>query len=273
MRRHYWSCSKFADLIRGTKKIKSGTAKQWKRWKQLSESTHSFRHWAAEELLDRIQDVVFWVPDQIKNIKYYISNRWISKSHTLTAHKNHIERGKWCDVSGRIFPCLFDTLSDFVEIELPSLVDENKKKYGMKIWHRFPFVIWRNRQAGLDHLDWEMTLINDENNCCFDKNDPEYGKPTSQAISAKEIKDLYIWWNDIYPNRPDPYAISGWSEYCALKRKGDSVFDLLADDEDEKTTEIGNKSLRLLRQIESEYEEEDTEMMIRLIKIRDRLWT
>ena len=35
----------------------------------------------------------------------------------------------------------------------------------------------------------------------------------------------------------------------------------------------GEKALKLTHKIEQQYEREDEQMMIRLIKIRDRLWT
>jgi len=60
-----------------------------------------------------------------------------------------------------------------------------------------------------------------------------------QADVAKEIEILYKWWKYERPQRPDPY---------------------------EEDTDIRFK-------LEKAYEEEDEEMMIRLIKVRESLWT
>jgi hypothetical protein len=102
----------------------------------------------------------------------------------------------------------------------------------------------------------------------------DYNKPTRQAISAKEIKDLYTWWTVTYPNRPDPMDASGWSAHCdamRVKYPG-SMFSSLntKDAEDRKASD---KAHKLLQKIEKAYEKEDEAMLIRLIKIRDSLWT
>ena len=43
------------------------------------------------------------------------------------------------------------------------------------------------------------------------KDDPDWGKPTNQAVAAQEIKKLYLWWTQVRPTRPDAYAESGWT--------------------------------------------------------------
>ena len=105
--------------------------------------------------------------------------------------------------------------------------------------------------------------------------DPNYGKPTGQAIRAKEIKELYTWWTVTYPNRPDPYEASGWSAYCERMREeaGDGHRWIGMQSKNPETETMGTTALELLRKIEQDYEEEDEAMMIRLIKIRDSLWT
>ena len=78
------------------------------------------RYWIAEEALDYLQDFITWPVRKIYDIKYYINNRWVSKTHALTASVKDIPRGEWRDVGHRFLPCLFNELVDFVEIELPS---------------------------------------------------------------------------------------------------------------------------------------------------------
>jgi hypothetical protein len=101
---------------------------------------------------------------------------------------------------------------------------------------------------------------------------PEYGKPTGQALRAKEIKELYVWWTTVYPNRPDPYEVSGWTEYCEQARilNDGRLFGSKSTPELKK---LSDKSHKLLQKIETSYEKEDEAMMIRLIKARDSLWT
>ena len=109
----------------------------------------------------------------------------------------------------------------------------------------------------------------------MDKNAPNYGKPTPQAVKAQEILDLYKWWTEVYPNRPDPMDASGWSAYCDACRDehGDSLSGMLRQPKNPKLKKMGDKALKLCHKIEQQYEKEDEQMMIRLIKVRNGLWT
>jgi hypothetical protein len=179
-------------------------------------------------------------------------------------------------VGNRFLPCLFNELVDFVEIEsawshIAWGDKEARAKYNPPFWASgwFRWRVWRCPQAGLDHLDWAMTLTNTD--WCTPE-DPNYGKPTGQAIRAKEIKELYTWWTTVYPNRPDPYDASGWTEYCEQARilNDGRLFGGKSTPELKK---LSDKSHKLLQKIEAAYEKEDEAMMIRLIKARDSLWT
>ena len=101
---------------------------------------------------------------------------------------------------------------------------------------------------------------------------PEYGKPTSQAIAAKEILDLYTWWTETYRNRPEVYEASGWSQYCEASRISNGGR-LNFSEKSEELQKMCDTASKLLTKLEKEYEEEDEQMMIRLIKIRNSLWT
>jgi hypothetical protein len=171
---------------------------------------------------------------------------------------------------------LFNELVDFVEVEsawshIAWGDKEARAKYNPPFWASgwFRWRTWRCPEAGLDHLDWAMTLTNTD---WCDKDDPNYGKPTGQAIRAREIKELYIWWTQTYRNRPDPYEVSGWTEYCEKARElnGGKLFGGKSTPELKK---LSDKSHKLLQKIETAYEKEDEAMMIRLIKARDSLWT
>ena len=252
---HYWSCSPFADWLRGTKKLSVGTAEEWDDWTTTAQMKHNFRYWLAEEGLSYIQDFVTWPVRKIYDVKYYINNRWVSRTHSLTAHPRDIKPGQWQDVGNRFLPCLFNELVDFVEIESAwshiAWSDEGKAKYKAPFWATgwFRWRTWRCPQAGLDHLDWAMTLTNTD---YCDKDDPNYGKPTGQAIRAKEIKELYTWWTVTYRNRPDPYEVSGWTDYCEKARElnGGKLFGSKSTPELKK---MSDKSHKLLQKIEAAY--------------------
>ena len=222
-RNNYWSCSKFADWLRGTTKLKVGTAEDWDEWEKRAKSAYPVRWWLAEEGLDKVQNFIWWPIDRIYNVKYYINNRFISRTHSLTAHSRDIKPGQWCDVGNRFIPCLFNELRDFVEVELAwwhlAWSPEERPKYNMPWWAVGWWRVrtWRCPRAGLDNLKWQSKLVWTEDEC--EPGSPNIGKPTYQAEKALEILALYKWWTEVYPNRPDPHDASGWSEYCDRKRE------------------------------------------------------
>lgn len=92
----------------------------------------------------------------------------------------------------------------------------------------------RSPNDGIEHLLWEINLPNQEETF-----EGESKMNQSQAEFAKEQYELYNWWKNVRPTRIDP-----WEE-----KNEDPL------------------------EIELSYTNEDTEMLIRLIKIRNSLWT
>ena len=276
--RNYWTCSKFADWLRGTTKLKCGTAEEWDEWTKRAKANYPVRWWLAEEGLDYIQKFIMYIPDKLYSIKYYINNRFITRTHALTAHPRDIKPGTWADVGNRFLPCLFNELQDFVEVELAWwhlawASKEDRAKYNAP-WWRFGWWnirVWRCPQAGLDNLEWQRNLRWQADEVGDDS--PNLGKPTPQAIKAQEILDLYTWWTQVYRNRPDPMDASGWSAYCEASREANGGKLSWGGDKSPELKKMSDKAHKLLRKIENAYEKEDEEMMIRLIKVRHGLWT
>lgn len=277
---NYWSCTPFADWLRGTAKLGAGTSEEWDDWTTRAQMKHNFRYWLAEEALGHIQDFVTWPVRKIYDIKYYINNRWVTGTHAITAHARDIKPGQWQDVGNRFLPCLFNELVDFVEVEtawshIAWGSKEDRAKYNPPFWASgwWRWRTWRSPQAGLDHLDWAMTLTFGDD-MGVEEGDEHHGKPTGQATSAKEIKELYTWWTVTYRARPDPHDASGWTDHCETMRvKYPGNFFSSLNSKDKEDRAASNKAHKLLQKIEAAYEKEDEQMMIRLIKIRDSLWT
>lgn len=270
--RNYWSCNKLADWLRGTPKLDVGTSEEWDDWRTQAKSAHPVRYWIAEEGLDLVQDFVTLPIRKIYDAKYYINNRFITRTHALTAHPQDIKPGTWQDVGNRFLPCLFNELQDFVEVELPwshvAWDPVARKEFQAPFYATgwFRWRTWRCPEAGLAYLDWAATLTNKD----FIQ-EGEKEELTHQAKSAKEIKELYLWWTTAYRNRPDPMDASGWTDYCARTRNGDGNF--LFQPTDEATMKQRDRAIDLCNEIEQQYEQEDEEMLIRLIRIRNSLWT
>jgi len=279
MRNNYWTCSRFADWLRGTTKLKCGTSEEWHEWEARAKKNHPVRWWLAEEGLDHVQKFIMFVPDQLYAIKYYINNRWVTRTHALTAHSRDIPRGEWRDVGNRFLPCLFNELVDFVEVELAwwhiAWSDPaERRKYRAPFWATgwFRWRTWRCPQAGLDNLAWQMTCDNKD---YTPEDHPDYGQLTPQAHNAAEILALYTWWTKVYRNRLDPMDASGWTEYCNRKREEEDggVWSFMRDSKDPELKAFGEAALQKSHEIEEAYEKEDEEMLIRLIRVRNSLWT
>jgi hypothetical protein len=277
MRANYWSCSKFADWLRGTPKLKAGTGKEWRLWTEAAKESHPIRYWIVEEGLDYLQNFVNWPMDKIDNVRYYINNRWITRSHALTAHPRDIKPGQWQDVGNRFLPCLFNELVNFVEIEQAwhhVMWDQEARKRFAVPWYRSSWLrlrTWRCPDAGIEHLIWASGLKLGED-MGVGKGSEGYGEPTGQAKSAQEILALYRWWKIERPKRPDPMEASGWTAYCErLRSQGRGMFDF--EDRTEEEAIDSKTALDKSTEMEAAYEAEDEAMMIRLIKVRDSLWT
>lgn len=276
MRSNYWTIGPFADWLRGTPSLKMGTSKEWKEWTAAAKARHPLRYWLAETGLRLLQNFVSWPTDKLNDARYYINNRWVSRAHSLTASKQDIKPGEWRDVGSRFLPCLFNELVDFVEIETAwhhVLWDSDAAAKHKVPWTRSGWLRWRTwrcAEAGIEHFEWASGLTFSPHGA--KPGDKNFNAPTGQAIAAKEILDLYYWWTQERPNRPEPSDASGWSDVCARRRKDNDDL-LFSDDETPAEKKESLKALKEMQKIEAQYEKEDEQQMIRLIKIRNSLWT
>ena len=267
---NYWSCSRLADKIRGLEKIKYGSTNEWSMWRKSAKDFNKFRYWLAENL-DTLQDLIYWPYDTYDDIRVYINNRWVTHSHALTASSKNLKRGQWCDLGNRFIPCLFDELVNFVEIECAHMHSLGDNPVKIPFFKKIRFSPWRSKEAGLANLEWQSSLVFDET-CGIKPSDKSYGKPTPQALAAKKIRDLYLWYTDVYANRPDEHDASGWTKYCDSKRELNKD-EWFLENETPEMKKMGTDALKLCAKIEKQYQEEDTKQLIRLIKVRDSLWT
>lgn len=277
--RNYWTCSKFADWLRGTPVGGAKSSEDWNNWKEKAK-LKKFRYWLAEDALRFVEDVVKYTPEKINDVRYYLNNRYVTRSNSLTAHEDDIKPGQWCDVGNRFLPCLFNELVDFVEIESAwmevAFSDDSKKKYSMPWWrgqwYTRWFKQWRCPEAGVAHLKWAASLVYDEH-MMVEKDSEIYNQPTHQAVAAKEILELYNWWKNVYKNRPDVYDVTGWSAYCAKRREDSPNNWVFASERTKEEQKNVSKMLKDIQKLEKQYDDEEEKMMIRLIKVRKSLWT
>lgn len=163
-------------------------------------------------------------------------------------HRYHMmatgQKPGYSDVSERLLYVNMNALKDFVEIEkawMQVTWSDNENRYFFKRW------FFREPEKGLEYLRWEANLTEKESGL-------------NQASTAETIMELYSWWINVRPNRVDPYEESGWYALCKT-------------DKYHRNTKETTKALDECTRIEKEQEDEDTEMLIKLIKIREGLWT
>lgn len=242
---NYWGCSRFADWIRGEKKPESLPWGEWDEWRDDLRKRKPVRYFLAEEFLNSLQNFLMLPFDLWRTVRRRLMLRFVERHYCLDTG---LSKWDWHELDERIIHGLFNELKNFVEVELASMfLDTDMGKFRMKDG--------RCPEAGVVNLKWQCSLVYGED-MGFKKGDPEFGKPTPQAKSAKKILELYSWWTEVRPARPDPMDASGWSKACesdAWKRD--------------------RKASKRLQEIEDSYDMEDEKMLVRLIKVRKSLWT
>ena len=111
-RYNYWSCSKFANFIRGTPKPWALEWDEWEDWRKTAKEKHPWRFWLAEEGLNKLQNFFFFPYDVWSSWKYYYKIRFRDKLHYL---KTGFKPGEYYDLDERILYALFNELKIFVE--------------------------------------------------------------------------------------------------------------------------------------------------------------
>ena len=233
----YWSNSRFANWVRGENKPYALEWHKWDEWKKEQKKKRPFRYWLSDTVLKKMQDIIYLPLDIYRTIKVYVRNRFFDKLHCLNTG---LKKGEYYDLDYRMIHALFNELVDFVELELSHLsrYDKNKK---------YNFVKGRCQEAQDDYFRWANHL-------------KQQDRLTEQAKASRKIKELYEWWKYIRPKRVDPYSSSSFSY---------DIDEIL----DNKNIKQKQKSYKKAYDLQEKYDNEDTEMLIELIKIRNHLWT
>ena len=175
------------------------------------------------------------IKDKYLDAKYWILHRTINRYNKIEIPS--LAPGYY-DKDTQMLHGMFDLLVDYVECELGwmQLFFSKTEKKNVPWWQTFKS--YRNkhtRRLGIKHLNWKIKLSDGSSN----------NKNGYQAQTAKEQKELYLWWKDIRPKRKNPYSAP---DYNSTRWK--QAWD-----------------------ISEGYYKEDTKMLVRLVKIRQHLWT
>jgi hypothetical protein len=255
MKRLYLGDSKWVGALRKRFGIEMPRWAEMGEWDEIHERIrreHPLGWFLTEVVPDWIEAVHDFITSPYYNSRYYIRNRFIRRTHML---RTDCPLGEWRDMDHRILSALTNAIIDYVEIELALKsrwlnTDESKTA----AWRK-----GRCPELGLEYLKWEMTLD--------DPDLDEYSRSDHQAVAAREVKAIYDWAKS-REDRPDPMDASGWSDYCSKWPRAWRSKDRSPEQEAEC-----DAAHQRLREIEKAYSDEDTDMLIRLMKIRESLWT
>lgn len=219
---NYWSNSKVAKWLHtkaGLDNPEYLSLEGWDNHRVECKEKARFVYWLTDTAFDKVQDVVYIVPNIFYSIGVFYKN-WKCKSHTL---HSDFPVGEWCDLSNRIPRCLFLSLEWFIE-----------------------------KEKGFKRLAWELS-------------DELKEECRHQHDAAVEQKAIYDWWK---ANKDrDPFVESGMMAYYDRKlENGENLFGGKISKEWEEL----NKECSAL---EKQLKKEEEDMLIRLVKIRDSLWT
>lgn len=134
---------------------------------------------------------------------------------------------------------------DYVEIELAALMSSYKNI------ERFRFLPWyirpdfRSRELGLEYIEL----------CMSDKNQGEE--------FYEKIKEVYLWWKDIYPNRKSVEDASGFTKFMQNKKNYSKTYSHKKE----------KRIFDIIIKLELEYHSEETRMIKTVVDYRNYLWT
>ncbi len=191
-----------------------------------------------------IRDEIFYLKASCVDIVDWIRYRTTRRYHIVDTK---LEPG-YHELDTKILHANFEMLVDFVEIEKAWLnIWSDRSKYNNLSWFTRKFKKFRSPEDGIDYLNWEITETHE-----------------AQAKSAQEVLELYFWWKKIRPERKDPFELSQFDKYFP-----ETLSIVLSN----TITDEQKSCLALISKIEQEQYNEDTDMLVRLIKIRNSLWT
>lgn len=231
---NYWSSSKLSHWLRTKAGLENPRALSMEGWDEHHKSSKE-----QAPLINWLTNEFFnklqrWVMF-IPDCLYSVKVFYRNWKDKAHVLDGGFEVGQWVDRCTRFNTCLFYELEKFIE-----------------------------KEKSLEELGWEKKLVYDKE-WGYPEDHEDYGKPTAQALAAMEQGAIYKWWKENKDR--DFFKESGLSAIYD-KHRGDSIFSrATTKDPDYKACSA------LQTELESKFKQEEEEMLIRLIKIRDSLWT
>jgi hypothetical protein len=237
----------------------AATAEGWNEYEESSKKASSFGHNLVESF-DTMQQIVYWIPDKIKNISYYISNA-INGHHVL---KTNTKFGSWADLASRIPDSLMLSVIDFIEKECfwmnVAFFEDKQSNMSDGVWkyknqsyiqrRLFPVKVSSEERAkhGIEYLQFQI------NSSC---------KTNKKKLTHPYNKIIAAYWFAKTRYGVDLYDESGFT--AAYERDGKSIFG--------NKTKEKDAAIDKLNELEKIYEEQVIVHCTNLVKYHSYLWT
>lgn len=236
----------------------SMTSKGWRLFEKEFKERAPIRYWFKHNFRRGVIYPIKWKYDAIR---YWIRYRTYDKYHVINTG---LTPGYY-EIDRLMLHGNFNMLKDFVEVEqaIQTYWSDDYKNASwcekhMPFYRRFyPF---RRPDLGIKHLEWASTLD--------DPSLPPYEQSPVQAAAARETLILYKWWVEVRPARKE-------IEHVHHDDQGLGMLSSLDDDFDREAPDFKAHvaSMEASMEQEEQWIQEDTDMLVRLVKIRKSLWS
>jgi len=233
------------------------SSKGWRLFNKEFQEKAPIRYWVRKSFRHTVLYPISRTQTRIYEwFSYHIYNRY----HVIDTG---LKPGYY-EIDTRILNVNFNMLKDFVECELAwakhTYKEDDPWYTKLSIVRMYWRSTFRDPKLGIEHLEWASKLD--------DPGLPPYERSDRQAMAAREILELYDWWVNKRPTRQrikvPRHTDQGLGDLSVL----DEDFDRDAED-----YKISKKAMSDQDKLDADWNQEDDEMLIRLIKIRHDLWT
>lgn len=231
------------------------SSKGWRLFDKEFKEVAPIRHYIKTNFKKTFIWPIKWKYEEITN---WIRYRTYDQYHILKTGL----APDYYDVDTQMLHVNFNMLKEFVEVEQAWRAHWSEhlswcEKYMPLYYTFYPF---RRPDLGIKHYEWAATLD--------DPALPMHERCDHQAVAAREILSLYYWWINERPARKE-------IKYVNYNEQGLGFLGCFDDDFDSNAPDYiaHRKSMDDATKQEEAWKNQDTEMLIRLIKVRQSLWT
>ena len=226
---------------------KARSSEDWGAWKNEMKEKYPIRYFLNQDF----EATFIWPWSmRLQRVQEWVKYRTTRRYHIVSTGM----KPGYSDVTEKMLHVNFNMLKDFVEIEKAQMFNV----FGANDVYKH-----NDKNAGIAHLLWEMSLEPDE-----------YNGTEQQAKNAREIYDLYNWWTNIRPLRVDSFETPEHKAYWKLRNDiyGSDCF-FCGDKDTPELKKLQKVAYELSDTLDKQYSKEDEDNLIRLMKIRQSLWT